>query len=227
MADADKSVRDGDLTGGAVNGEVRSVSDVETLKALADPTRLAILSALMRGLGEELPVMSAKELAAELNQPQTKLYRHIKHLEGVGLIRSVSSRVVSGIVEHRYQACQNDLMLGAGLTDTEKASKDTEATVAAAFDLYRRQFFASHRAGLISQDEPAQRQPHQRAVLGMSAARVPASRAAAIHQELQRILDEVGQSATAEEAGEDAVTINVLVGYFSPVQTAATAAEDP
>src|SRR5215471_2523012 len=101
---------------------VRAITDVETLKALADPLRLKMLSALMRGRPDDLPVLSVKELAHELGEPQTKLYRHVKQLEAAGLIRAVASRVVSGIVEQRYQASQRDLMLGSGLTAQEKTS---------------------------------------------------------------------------------------------------------
>ncbi len=52
---------------------VRTVDDVDVLKAMADPTRMAILAALMKSR-RDLPVMSVKELAAELREPQTKLY---------------------------------------------------------------------------------------------------------------------------------------------------------
>ena len=54
---------------------IRDVADVETLKALADPLRLAILAALMQGPAAQPRVMSVKELATELGEPQTKLYR--------------------------------------------------------------------------------------------------------------------------------------------------------
>src|SRR5580693_6695424 len=69
---------------------VRTVDSVAALKAMADPTRLAILAALMRT--RDLPVMSVKELAAELGEPQTKLYRHVRQLEAAGLIRVASTR---------------------------------------------------------------------------------------------------------------------------------------
>ena len=91
----------------------RMVEDVETLKALADPTRMAILSVLTRS--RDLPVMSVKELAAELGQPQTKLYRHVRQLEEVGLIRVAATRMVSGILEQRYQACLRDLRFSPGM----------------------------------------------------------------------------------------------------------------
>jgi len=73
--------------------ETRMISEIDSLRALADPTRLAILTTLMESRAE-LPVMSAKELAARLDQPQTKLYRHLRQLESAGLIvRSVDGRV--------------------------------------------------------------------------------------------------------------------------------------
>jgi DNA-binding transcriptional ArsR family regulator len=81
---------------------VRTVTDVETIKALADPTRLAILRALSR---DRVP-KAAKELAEDLGQPQTKLYRHLKVLQEAGLIEAAETRVVSGIVETRYRAMQ-------------------------------------------------------------------------------------------------------------------------
>ena len=56
----------------------RTIDDVETLRAMADPIRMQILNALMTPNHGELPVMSAKDLAAALGEPQTKLYRHIR-----------------------------------------------------------------------------------------------------------------------------------------------------
>ncbi len=191
---------------------VRTVSDVETLKALADPVRLAILSAMMRGSVGGLRVMTVKELASELGDSQTKLYRHVKQLEAVGLIKSVASRLVSGIVEHRYQACQADLILGPGLTETQKSSSAAEDTVAAALEMYRRQFFAAHRA-----QEPDERQM----ILGMRVARLSPARAADIYQRLEQIQHDLTEAEAQDKGGADqgetdsAVKINVLVGYFA------------
>ncbi len=217
--------RAGDAAGGA--GSVRTVSDIDTLKAIADPVRLAILSALMRGLDSDLPVMTVKELAAQLGEPQTKLYRHVKHLEAVGLIKAVASRVVSGIVEQRYQACQSDLMLGAGLTDAEKGSAEAEAAVAAALETYRSQFFTAHRAGLLADAAPeadpappagtaAEADKYRKMVLGMSVDRVTKARAAEIRDRLEQIMADLSDAAEEHSDGEDTVLINVLVGYFSP-----------
>ena len=200
--------------------EPQAASHVEILKALADPLRLNMLYALTRRRGPDLQAKTVKELAAELGEPQTKLYRHIKHLESAGLIRSVSSRVVSGIVEHRYQATHGEMIMGDDLTDQEKVSPEAEAIAAAALDLYRREFFAARRARPVDQEADAA-EPHRRMVLAMADGKVPAARAAAIYDLLYQLLDEMAESGrdrTADSSDEEMVPINLLLGYFSEEQ---------
>ncbi|WP_194917178.1 helix-turn-helix domain-containing protein [Catenulispora rubra] len=86
---------------------VRTVTDVDTIKALADTTRLSLLRALSR---DRVP-KSAKELAEDLGEPQTKLYRHLKVLVEAGLIEAAETRVVSGIVETKYRSAQSSLTI--------------------------------------------------------------------------------------------------------------------
>jgi len=201
---------------GSAPAGVRVISNVEMLKALADPLRLRLLSALMRGPAGEQPVMSVKELAAELGEPQTKLYRHVRQLEAAGLIRVAASRLVSGIVEQRYQACQGDLMLGPGLTDAEWSSQGMEDAIAAALELYRGKFFAAQRAGRLGSAAAAPAEPHRRVMLAVSEAWVPASKAAAIRERLQEIMEEIESYPGSPGEGGDAVQVDVLIGYFSP-----------
>ncbi len=191
---------------------VRAITNVEMLKALADPTRLALLGALMRGAPRKLRVMSVKELAAELGEPQTKLYRHVKHLEAVGLIRPVSSRMVSGIVEHRYQACQDDLTFGPGLMDDLQASGEFDAMILAAFDVFRRGFVAASRR---LKDLPADRpdESYRRPVLSMTESQVPTANVAAFRGRLQELIAELGQPAADSD---DTVQVNVLIGFYIP-----------
>ena len=109
---------------------VRIIDDVKALRALSDPLRLSIVRALMRGAHVEPRIMSAKELAAELDEPQTKLYRHLKQLEACQLIQTAETKIVSGIVEHRYRTGQLDLVLDPALgakLDRNDATKWTAA----------------------------------------------------------------------------------------------------
>lgn len=101
---------------------VRKIDSAEAIKALADPLRLRMLTLLMSDHDRSWTV---KEIAAELHQPVTKLYHHVNTLEQAKLIRDVETRLVSGIVEHRYASGQRGLEFDDALyrsPDTRDAS---------------------------------------------------------------------------------------------------------
>jgi DNA-binding transcriptional ArsR family regulator len=217
----DGFVNDADETTAASDqeqGSARAALDAEALRALADPLRLRILTVLMMRDHGALPVMSVKELAADLGEPQTKLYRHVKHLEAAGLIKAVASRVVSGIVEHRYQACQDDLRIGTTLDETQKASAEAEAAAAAVLELYRSQFFAAHRSKLAASQasDASEREPYRETLLSVNISRVPHAKAAEVRERLRELVADLSEAeSNAEADGADTVRINVLLGYFS------------
>jgi hypothetical protein len=123
-----------------------------------------------------LPIMSVKELAAELGQPQTKLYRHVRQLEAVGLIKVASTRMVSGILEQRYQACQQDLTFGRGFlvehVDESKAALQT------ALDLYRDGFFTAFRASRLPEGDVPAEESYRKPLLFLSDLKVSPAKAA-------------------------------------------------
>jgi DNA-binding transcriptional ArsR family regulator len=184
---------------------VRTVDDVDVLKAMADPTRLAILAALMKSR-HNLPVMSVKELAAELGEPQTKLYRHVRQLEAAGLIEVASTRMVSGILEQRYQASQQDLKLGRGfLQEHPDESADVAQTV---FDRWWDGFFAAYQryGAEISPGED-----YRKPMLVMIDTKVSPAKAAEVKNKLQEIIRDIGDEETDDPHG---VTLNLVVGSF-------------
>jgi DNA-binding transcriptional ArsR family regulator len=188
-------------------GQAGQVTSVETLKAMADPLRLAILTALMRD-EHNLRVMSVKELAAELGEPQTRLYRHVKQLEAAGLIRVAASRVVSGIIEQRYQACQASLALGPDIIRGPRQAAEGAAVVTALIDRFRRRFLARQAA---AGDQPADGRP-QDAMLVTATTVAPAT-ARLIRDKLQEVIDAIGRPVPAGETG---VPVEVLLGFFRP-----------
>jgi DNA-binding transcriptional ArsR family regulator len=183
---------------------VRTVDDVDVLKAMADPTRLSILAALMKSRSNR-PVMSVKELAAELGEPQTKLYRHVRQLEAAGLIEVASTRMVSGILEQRYQACQQDLKLGRGfLQEHPEESADVAQTV---IDRWRDGFFAAYqRYGAEIAPEP-----YRKPMMVMIDTRVSPAKAAEVKNKLQEIIRDIGDEDTEDPQG---VSLNLVVGSF-------------
>src|SRR5919199_1430804 len=89
--------------------DVFFITDVETLKVVADPLRLRILDVLRRGPS------TVKHLATELDVPLKKLYYHVNLLETHSLIRVVGTRVISGIIEKQYQVAAHRLSVARSL----------------------------------------------------------------------------------------------------------------
>jgi DNA-binding transcriptional ArsR family regulator len=127
----------------------REVTDAETLRVMSDPLRIAILRRLMADADGGVRVMSAKELAAELGEPQTKLYRHLKQLEEAHLIEVAETRVVSGINEQRYRTAQLNLLLSPALLNDPDVRDDVADTVVAALDGFRDDLCGNLRAGRV------------------------------------------------------------------------------
>jgi DNA-binding transcriptional ArsR family regulator len=112
----------------------RVVDTADAIKAMADPLRLRLLQLLMRTWDRS---WSVKEMAAELHQPVTKLYHHVKLLEGAALITDVDTRLVSGIAEHRYRTSQRSLHFDESLFLAPETRDDTIAQVATLVDTSR------------------------------------------------------------------------------------------
>jgi DNA-binding transcriptional ArsR family regulator len=106
---------------------VRLVDDAAAIKALADPLRLRVIQLLMTDADQTWTV---KEVATRLEQPVTKLYHHVKQLEAADLVKDVESRIVSGIVEHRYQSAQRSLTFDDALFGTPATRDASIAHVA-------------------------------------------------------------------------------------------------
>jgi DNA-binding transcriptional ArsR family regulator len=200
-------------TAGAEPLAVRTVDDVDVLKAMADPTRMAILAALMR-TRRDLPVRSVKELAAELGEPQTKLYRHVRQLEAAGLIRVASTRMVSGILEQRYQASQRDLVLGRGIL--REHAEETTGAMQVILDRFRDGFLAAFLARQRSLDDVAAAEDYRAPVLFMSDLKISPVKAAELRGRLKEIMDELNDGETEDP---DGVPVNLLIGCYVPAET--------
>lgn len=105
------------------------IDDVATLKVLADPLRIQLLSEL------NLAPRTVKEIATRIGVPQTRLYYHIKLLERHGIIRVVGRRMVSGIEERSYQTTARSTVV----SPTLGAELARSGAVKALFDLFAAQ----------------------------------------------------------------------------------------
>lgn len=186
---------------------VPDAAQVEILKALAAPSRLRIMYALEVGRREPR-VMSVKELAEELGEPQTRLYRHVKVLESAGLIEVAATRMVSGIMEQRYRAVRRDLQLGP---IAQAAPEAAEAAVNTMLQMFSQQFFADYRDGRIPDRDFPEDEAYRRPKMVISSGLIAPARANSIRNELERIVDELGNADDP-----NGVPVNIVIGFYSP-----------
>jgi DNA-binding transcriptional ArsR family regulator len=133
--------------------EQREITDLETLRVLADPLRLSIIGAFPSDAARRRP-MSVKEIAERIDEGQTKLYRHVKKLEDVGLIYVAETRVVSGILEKRYLPAQKRLMFSGTLLGQQAEPDDFTDTFEALMDAVRDRLRTEIRAGRVQLTPP-------------------------------------------------------------------------
>jgi DNA-binding transcriptional ArsR family regulator len=120
------------------------IDSLETLKVMADPLRLRLIELLGKP-------RTVKQLAAELNMPPTKLYYHVNQLEQHGLIRTVDTRIVSGIIERQYQNVARMYRVDNNLFSPTSPEFGTSLDLALStfFDNIKAEIHTSVEAGII------------------------------------------------------------------------------
>jgi DNA-binding transcriptional ArsR family regulator len=147
-------------------GGTMEISDVATLRAVADPLRMRLLGLLESG------DRTVKELAAALDLRPNRLYYHVRLLEEHGLIRVASTRTVSGIIERRYELAARRISVTRDLATAGGADAVGQIgqMASSVFDEIRRAFVAS-----IEDSDPSQAGRPRR--LSSHRVRVPAGQA--------------------------------------------------
>lgn len=103
------------------------IRELEQIRALSDPLRQQILSALI-----EQP-RTTKQVALLLGQPLTKLYRHVEILEQAGLITLVQTVPKRGATEKYFQAVARSFSV-AGNSLSPELTGEVEEMFAKAFE---------------------------------------------------------------------------------------------
>ena len=189
--------------GPLIDEVVRKVTDVDTIKALADPTRLAIL----RVMNREGRARSAKELAEKLSEPQTKLYRHLKVLQEAGLIEVAETRVVSGIVETRYRAAQRSVHIDPS-GNLDETGDDVLRIIAIDLDAYRDRFLAYARTDEFREEKRDLRS--RGAVFGLSAT-IPAEKVTEFQERMSALMDEFDTYPRVAEG----IEFEAMISWFT------------
>ena len=191
--------------------DYRRITDAATIKALADPLRLRIIRLMGEGAHTQPRNFTVKQLAAELCEPPTKLYRHVKKLLEVGLIQVAELRLVGGIVEQHYRVAQAGFAIST--KESDLATDEIMAAGAAAIeDFLTRYQDALHdgRTRLASEDS-LQHPPHVRSIGGLSSFRMPQDKAADFAERLNALVQELNEFAHIDEG----VEVNMLTVFYA------------
>ena len=125
------------------------LTDVEQLKVIGDPFRIQVIEAMAEDPGQG---WTAKELAGRLGVKQTKLYHHLALLELHGFIRVAETRMVSGILEKRYQASAHGYRVDHALLTGSGSQTAISGALDAIFTKARHEILQAMASGAIPSD---------------------------------------------------------------------------
>ncbi|MER5986779.1 helix-turn-helix domain-containing protein [Streptomyces sp. NPDC001787] len=190
---------------------VREVDDVETLKALSDPLRLAILRTMMSDVRASHRV---KDIARLLDRPTTRLYRHIKVLEAAGLIKVAQTRMVSGIQESQYRVAQFALRLSRDLLAAPGNAGELADAFAATLNDFRDRLVQDIISGRFQPEPEAAEQPDPLGPMVVALdRRLTPERATEFRSRLSALMEEFNRPDDEENA---VVPVEFLLLFWAP-----------
>jgi DNA-binding transcriptional ArsR family regulator len=126
--------------------DVFLIEDLETLKLLAEPTRVAIMELLTEP-------RSVSQLAEALEVPRTRLYHHVELLRSKELIEVVEERRVGALTERVYAPTAETYRPGPELLSTGDLQDRVEAITTLLFDTTKSDLRRSLLSGEASLDQ--------------------------------------------------------------------------
>jgi hypothetical protein len=177
---------------------------------------------IMRTLGKNVyakpRIMTVKQLAQELGEPATKLYRHMKQLLAVDMIQVAEVRLVGGIVEQHYRVAQKNWGINPGQLGPDRHSVLSDELLgiggAVVNDYFTRleEALRSGRTYLRSQD-CLDNPPHIRSAGSITDQRMSREKAAEFAERFRALAKEFTSDENQEEDG--AVTVNLMMFYYA------------
>jgi DNA-binding transcriptional ArsR family regulator len=100
-----------------------TVTELDQIRALADPLRQRILAALTSA------AHTTKQIAGLLKEKPTRLYHHVEILERAGLIRLTETRPNRGTVEKYYRAVAFRFRVASSALNASIAPRETHSEI--------------------------------------------------------------------------------------------------
>lgn len=100
--------------------KIHKISDLEQLRLLSDPLKLKLLQAFAEA------ELTPRQVAEELGESLTKLYRHVDALQDAGLIEVVQETRKRGTVERSFRAVAQRFEVDHSLLVNSEGSADLQ-----------------------------------------------------------------------------------------------------
>ncbi len=180
------------------------ISDLETLRAVADPLRMQIVELLE---GQKLTV---KQVAEKLGLAPSKLYYHFGALEKLGLIEVAETRMVSNMLEKKFKAAAEALEVDPSLFKFSKEGDNEPINIllASTIDATREDLFRSLQARQFQLEQGADEQP-RRLIINRVVSRVSEERVSEFQDRLVKLIQEFEADDKVSKSGDHPYALTV------------------
>ena len=161
------------------------ISDLETLRALADPLRVQIMELL------EGQALTVKQVAEKLGLAPSKLYYHFGALEKLGLIEVAETRMVANMLEKKFRSNAELVDVDPALFKFSKEGDNEPVNIllSSTIDATRDDLLRSLQARQFQLEQGAAEQP-RRLIINRIVSRVPEGRIEKFQERLVKLVKE-------------------------------------
>ncbi|MBL8063939.1 MAG: helix-turn-helix domain-containing protein [Anaerolineales bacterium] len=180
------------------------VSDLETLRALADPLRVQIME-LMEG-----QIFTVKQVAEKLGLAPSKLYYHFGALEKLGLIEVAETRMVANMMEKTYKSAADILDVDPSLFKFSKEGDNEPINIllASTIDATREDLLRSMQARQFQLEQGAEETP-RRVIINRVVSSASEKRIAEFQDRLVKLIQEFEAEDQASKPADQPYALTV------------------
>jgi DNA-binding transcriptional ArsR family regulator len=171
------------------------ISDLETLRVIADPLRAQIMELLVH---QELTI---RQIADKLGLTPGKLYYHANQLEKHGLICVTETRQVANMLEKVYKATAPNLDVDPSLLNftTDQGKESINTLLTSMLDYTKEDLQRSLQARAFNLDRGASPQPRQ-AIINRLINRMTSEQADRFAERVMELLKEFDEADAGENS---------------------------
>lgn len=161
------------------------ISDLETLRAIADPLRVQIMELL------ESQPLTVKQVAEKLGLASSKLYYHFGALEKLGFIEVAETRMVANMLEKTYKSAAHVLDVDPALFQFSKEgdNESINILISSTIDATREDLIRSMQARQFQLEQGADEQP-RRVIVNRVVSSTSEKRIAEFQERLLKLIQE-------------------------------------